>query len=656
MSSNTLRAAGGATLRSLLSVGLDFSSDLAGRRSKLWRLYGHLLLKEIGQRHEENPDAPDSSLYVAYEQNLSGVAEHLVRLQNVMAQKGIFRHLMNSNWLDTLLVENPQHHVMVTSLFRRLRDEDNIYRSIRNRPGLLQRAKGLDVQRQHEVLANWDKAEDSDNKQLPAWISLIMFPSTLLELPKILKNRFAEKPRAGKQKPEILDPVNFSEQPLTLVTSQSQVKAEGWYQENKGASFRVSEALRNRNYYGAVKMCETSGIVNALSQAELRKLIALRSLLNIPTLSDSLLGDVVSRDRQIVALMDKNDNTQRERVIASAILSSKRGISNMDPIRKLWLEAEDLVKNEDNHLDVVGILQDIAVLYGDISINRVTKRRLSYDTFLVTRLDTLLDKAKDWLDWHNEKASVVLAFTHCAVLSKHHELSRILFRIIDGKSGFKSPAKLALSEAYLGTGLHSLAAFMVGDLEGLVKGGMLTQLSPKEKVLCLVEPTASINSFTALKGLSKNVVCAPVQPADALSFPENVQKIQIEDHIAMYSQEDMEISAEVDRLTSLAVSAVTSKFTANNATHEWADFIEITHANVFFGLYRNVMSVKLVEKLVNDLKAYDKVVFLLKDGLSLSAFFKPVIEKIGAENVFFSVEAAKKVNQTKAIMAVRAIK
>ena len=656
MSGNTIRASAAGAARSLLSLGLNFSSDPKTRQSKLWRAYGHLLLREIGYRHNENPNAPDSSLYVDYEQNLSAVPEHMQRFQNIMAKTGIFRHLINTQWLENLLQENPQHYVIMTSLLRRVRNENNVYDTYRNRPGLTQRAQSIDVQRQNEKLPIWDYTEDQPAKPLSrAYLGLLSLPAALLALPKTIGGRVGTARDGDKAMDAVKAPlarVRAAAAPKKF-TSEDHIKAEGWLHSRSGPFARVAEALRNRQYSNVMQLCEDVNVITALTQDELVQLVAMRSYFGVPTLKTSSLGKVLKDNVKAEPFLRRGVLRQTKREMSAKKLFSELTGTKSDPIRSLWLEAETHLQNDDE-LAALGVIEDIAILYGKEPQNRMSRRRVSFDTFLVTKLDDILEKAKSWLSWHDEKPSVLLAFAHCAVLAGKHDLSASLFRIIEDIPQIKPPIKAGLEDAFLGKGIHSLATFQAqGSLEKLSNLLPLGEIAESTKTLCLVESSANIEGLSAIKGLSEKTVCAPVQPADALKFPESVQKLQIEDFIPMYSKEDMELSAEVDKLTGLAIEAVTKQFNQHDATKDWADFVEILHATVFFSLYRDVMSVKLVEKLMVDLKKYDQVVFLLKNGKSMGSFIKLAVDKLGAENVYFSVETGYKADQITSIQAIR---
>jgi len=809
-------------LRTFLSLVLNFSSNTDTRTSKLWRVYGQLLLREIGYRHQISPDYPFMKPYLLYERHLSDVPEHLSRFQNFMAQTRIFRFLLASDWLDTLSGTNRDE---VNTLLLRIRDEDNVYHSYRNSSVLVQRANSLGIYddddmdfyepdaseypakktlvkpsaaKEAKITKPTEKSQTSTPHEkltdIPAKTGgllsvlangfgyAVILPATFLlasvvALPlfflkpvqawaarmkigalvrydyksndlaqrlSMYENRFADTERgveqmarlavrtrmfdklvssdwiyglsephlvmvssllrrltrdrrvaksiensgakqkiivheANKQKQltrknssqikdiKLFGPVKVSTQgsasssedtqvPKTTKqasgTSEQQVKNEGWLQTRGGPYTRLSDALRKRHYDKALSMCDDKTFIDSVSNAEALNLLALKNYMAKPTAKSSPLGRRFKDNLNVQSLFDRKITKPNKRHLAAKLLFGDTNKHGVNEIRSLWLEAQEHMLNDDA-LEVSSALENIASKYASIPQNRITQKRVSYDTFLVTALYAILENAKDWLDWYEEHPTVLLAFAHCAVLAGHADLSKTLFRIIDGHSAVKLPLKQALAQSYLGQGFHTKAAISsVNNLEQLATIKPLNSVDKAEKVLCLVETSASIDDLFGIDGLSKNVACAPVQPAVAANFPIAVDKIQVEDHISMYSVEDMDIGDEVDRLTGIAVNAVTKQFSDNSKTQEWADFVEVVHATVFFSIYRDIMAVALIEKLVAKAKDYDKVIFILKNGVTLNVFFKGVIKSVGVDNVYFSLSNARKSEQDTCVHAV----
>ena len=806
-------------LRTFLSIILHFSPNSAERGSKLWRVYGQLLLREIGYRHQVTPENPSAKPYKLYEKHLSSIPEQMLRFQNFMAQTKIFRFLLTSDWLETLSGNDRED---VNSLLLRVRDTDNIYHSYRNNPVLVRRANALGIYddddmdffepeisepsltetkitvsavKENKIVKPTVKSTLPNSsirteatpakpgglfailgntigyvlilpltfllsslvalplffiKPIRAWAArmkigaLVRYnrgPRDLAKRLSIYENsytdtkqgvaqmgrlalrtnmfdklvnsgwidrvsethrvmvssllrRLARDPSVAKSINSIatrqiivhgasrlpqrnfkndyhkldlklfgrstglkknVTPAPDSEISKTTAiangTSEQHVTNEKWFVTRGGGYANFSEALRMRYYDKAFSMYDDKAFIANLSGSEALNLLAFKKYMLKSVAKSSPIGRRHKDDDSLQVLFDRTKTPLEKRDVASNLLFGGAKSQGGSAIRSLWLKAQKHMLNSDD-LEVSGVLEEIAAAYAKKPQNRISQRGVSFDTFLVTELYDILDNAKGWLDWHEEHPSVLISFAYCATLVGHSELINSLFRIIEGHKTIKPALKLAVANSYIGRGFHTKPAIAsVNDLEALGEFKPLS-LDKNERILCLVEVSAAIDDLFSLKGINENVVCAPVTPAESVKYPSVVTKVQIEDRIPMYSVEDMEISDEVDRLTDIAVKSVAKQFRDNATTSEWADFAEVVHANVFFSMYRDVMAVTLIEKMMTEIKSYDKVVFVLKNGIALNPFFKEVTKVIGAENVYFSLSSARKREQDSCVQAV----
>jgi len=69
----------------------------------------------------------------------------------------------------------------------------------------------------------------------------------------------------------------------------------------------------------------------------------------------------------------------------------------------------------------------------------------------------------------------------------------------------------------------------------------------------------------------------------------------------------------------------------------YEDAVEVTHATVYFALYRDAIAARICEKLMESAKDYDGVILMTKTGQILGNLIAPAIEAVGRENVYLSL-------------------
>ena len=104
----------------------------------LWRLCSRFLLLEMQIRQWKGPLS--AKPYVKFERFFADSPEHLQRFQNFVAGNGILVDLLAANWFEYLPIKD---RVLVTSLFRRIYQTENVWISYRNRPAIIDRTSTL---------------------------------------------------------------------------------------------------------------------------------------------------------------------------------------------------------------------------------------------------------------------------------------------------------------------------------------------------------------------------------------------------------------------------------------------------------------------------------------------------------------------------------
>lgn len=553
-----------------------------------------------------------SGLLSRYETLYTGDTASLKKISKIL-KKPSFHAFLTKDQLEKIKLND---HVLITSLMRRCAAVDPEFASLLSATGL---NEVVTVKSQHNVAqliqpgaqqkSEWEtfKKVNSGQKNKPLQDTAIDEPAT---------DSLESRPR----------PVPLSETVL---------KQEGWFSPVKKADMEFSTALHERAYEDAVAFLNKADNFVLLSPQMKNKAAAFMAFMQRPFTHDAAKAEI---DNVLLlpatnSNRKKNDETKNALSAALPLLFPDYvGDAARSPLA-CWKELEGTLADDARFSYAADVLTES---YSSMSYNRVTDRSVSFDTFMIMRLEEILDKIRLWVDWDECPTSALTAYAHAAASIGDRVNFDFFIVTLDGRVGIPPRFVINLRDSYFNRGIHQLDA-VLSPAKALTKTSQLVKIEKNKKYLCLVEVGARVQSLRQIQNVSEKLLCGPVAPTDAVKFPPGAKLVQAEDFIPLYSKEDMEIGADIDQLTEQFLDTARETLRASGISDLYEDAIEITHGTIFNALYRDAISARVCEKLIKTASDYDGVILLARTGQILGNMIKPAIKAVGRENVYLSL-------------------
>ena len=435
-------------------------------------------------------------------------------------------------------------------------------------------------------------------------------------------------------------------------TSESILQQQGWFNLAKNTDMEFATILRERAYDDAAVFLNKPENFEALTPQMMTKAGAVMALLQQP-FTHTLASTNIDKALLIpTAIRNRRDREQAQAALSSALkyiypaYEDETARSSL----ALWTALADTLSDDTEFSFASEVL---TASYSDTAYNRITDRSVSFDTFMVTRLEEVLDKIRLWVDWDDCPTSALVAYAYAASWVGDRRNFDFFIATLDGRIGIPQRFIINLRDSFFNSGIHVLDA-VLSPAQNASETSQLRAIEPGKKYLCLVEMGARVQSLRQIDGITDKLICGPVAPTDAIKFPANATLVQAEDFIPLYSAEDMEIGQEVDKLTEHYLNHARSALRTTGVSERYVDALEVTHATIFFAVYRDAVSARICEKLIKTASKYDGVILLTKTGQILGNMIAPAVDAVGRENVYLSLSSDRSQDFFGALTAMRA--
>lgn len=556
-----------------------------------------------------------SRLLSRYETLFTNSPERIEKMATLLARPSA-KSLLKDSWLDNITFKD---RVLVTSLLRRCSAQNTHFSNILKQADL---HDSIAVKNQRDVsqlvqAGQQQKAEWKIFKTLNSGYKYKdQEKQTQIANPVTAKPRL---PQTGKRPP----------------TSESVLQRQGWFNLAKKPDMHYATTLRERAYDDAIAFVNDSKKFESLSPEMMTKAAAIMAFFQKP-FTHKAASSAVDNVLLIPAKIgNRSHHAQFNTAYAASLpylYPTYEGEDARSPIA-CWT---NLAAALDDDTEFSYAAEILTASYTDIPYKRVSDRSVSFDIFMITRLEEILDKIRLWVDWEDCPASALTAYAYAAAMIGDKTNFDFFIATLEGFEDVTPRFIINLKDSFFKFGLHQIDSIL-SPKTALTQESQLKSLEQGKKYLCLVERGARIQVLRQTKGVSENLLCGPVAPVDAVKFPSAASLVQAEDFIPMYSAEDLEVGHEVDRLTAHYLKHAAGTFSKSGISKLYEDAIEITHALVFLALYRSMISAKICEKLMVNAKEYDGIILLTKSGDILGNMIAPAIEAVGRENVYLSL-------------------
>jgi len=546
-----------------------------------------------------------------YETLYAGNTAQAQKMAEVL-KKPAFRSFLTEDRLDNLKFND---RVLVTSLMRRCAAEDPQFAGLLNTVSL---NEAVTVKSQRHVA----QLNEPGKQQRAEW--------------KIFKKlNSGQKQKAAQLKAAAPAPAAKPARVRPAPTSESVLLKQGWFSPLQKPDMEFATALRERAYNDAAAFADNADSFKALSPQMMTKAAAVMALLQKPFTHNAAYAEVDNSLLIPATIRNRANKEQAQTALSEALphlYPTYEGDAARSPIA-CWTALQDALGDDTEFSYAAEVL---TASYSSTAFNRITDRSVSFDTFMVTRLEEILDKIRLWVDWDDCPTSALTAYAHAAASIGDRASFDFFIVTLDGRTGIPPRFIINLRDSFFNTGIHHLDA-VLSPATAATQDSQLITLDKGKKYLCLVEMGARVQALRQVEGVSNKLLCGPVAPTDAVKFPLEATLVQAEDFIPMYSSEDMEIGKEIDRLTEHYLDEARKTLKTSGISELYEDAIEVTHATMFFALYRDAVSARICEKLIKTASDYDGVILLTKTGQILGNMIAPAIEAVGRENVYLSL-------------------
>ena len=529
-----------------------------------------------------------------------------------------FRPLLTKAGIDGLAFKD---RVLVTSLLRRCVEKDQELANLISTADL---NETIAVKNQRNIA----QLTQPGSNQKSEW-----------KLFKKLNSAQKEKASIPKDLPTPTPAVR-SPRKKAVPRSDAILQKQGWFSPTERKDMEFSTVLRERAYDEAAALADKPENFEAFSPQMKVKSAAVMALLQKP-FTHSLAKDEVDNALLIPAVIrNHRDRKQTEIALSTALPHLYPEFEDHlagSPLA-CWMALNDVI---DDEAEFSYAAEALIASYSAIAYNRITDRSITFDTFLLPRLEEILNKIRIWVDWDDEcPPSALVALAHAAALVSNRTSFDFFIATLDNRRGIPPLFMVNLYDSFFNFGIHRLDAILSPDTTAF-ENSQLSVLDKKKKYLCLVETGARIQTLHHIEDVTANLTCGPVSPTDAVRFPAEAKLVQVEDLIPIYSTEDMEIGQDVDKLTEHYLNHVHDTMASAGIPERYLDAVEVTHATVFIGLYRDAISARICEKLIATASDYDGVILLAKTGRILGNMIAPAVKAVGRENVYLSLASPR---------------
>ena len=553
-----------------------------------------------------------SRLLSRYETLYAGDLARTLKMSKIL-KKPAFRSFLTKDRLDTLEFND---RVLVSSLMRRCAAADPQFAGLLSAVNL---NEAVSVRSQRHVA----QLNEPGAQQKSEWKVFKKLNSG--QKHKAAQHATAAAPAAPARAPRL--------RPAPL--SEAILKQEGWFNPLQKPDMEFSTALRERAYNDAAAYVNKAENFESLSPQMKTKAAAVMALLQKPFTHKAAKAEVDDTLLIPAAIRNRATKEQAQNAISAALpllYPAYEGEAARSPLA-CWTALEAALEDDTEFSYAAEVL---TASYSGTAFNRITDRSVSFDTFMVTRLEEILDKIRLWVDWDDCPTSALTAYAHAAASVGDRANFDFFIVTLDGRAGIPPRFVINLRDSFFNTGIHTLDA-VLSPATAANEHSQLFTMEKGKKYLCLVEMGARVQSLRQIGGVSDKLLCGPVAPTDAIKFPSEATLVQAEDFIPMYSSEDMEIGAEIDRLTEHYLDEARKALKTSCISELYEDAIEVTHATMFFALYRDAISARICEKLIKTAGDYDGVILLARTGQILGNMIAPAIKAVGRENVYLSL-------------------
>ncbi|MEP3890016.1 MAG: CDP-glycerol glycerophosphotransferase family protein [Hellea sp.] len=534
------------------------------------------------------------------------------KMSNIL-KKPAFRPFLTKQRLDTLDFND---RVLASSLMRRCAAVDPQFAGLLNAVDL---NDAISVRSQRHVA----QLNEPGAQQKSEWETFKKLNSG--QKHKAASSAAVAAPAAAVRAPRL--------RPAPL--SEAILKQDGWFNPLQKHDLEFSTALRERAYNDAAAYVNKAENFSALSPQMMTKAAAVMALLQKPFTHDAAKAEVDNSLLVPAAIRNRSSKEQAEKALSAALpllYPSYKDEAARSPIA-CWTALEDALEDDTEFSYAAEVL---TASYSGTAFNRITDRSVSFDTFMITRLEEILDKIRLWVDWDDCPTSALAAYAHAAASAGDRASFDFFIVTLDGRTGVPPRFIINLRDSFFNTGIHQLDA-VLSPATAATETSQLLTMEKGKKYLCLVEMGARVQALRQIEGVSDKLLCGPVAPTDAIKFPAGATLVQAEDFIPMYSTEDMEIGKDIDRLTEHYLDQARKTLKTSGISELYEDAIEVTHATMFFALYRDAISARICEKLIKTAGKYDGVILLARNGQILGNMIAPAAEAVGRENVYLSL-------------------
>ena len=547
-----------------------------------------------------------------YETLYAGSPERTQKMAEVL-KKPAFRSFLTEDRLDKL---NFNDRVLTTSLMRRCAGQDPQFANLLSAAGL---TEAVAVKSQRHVA----QLTQAGAQQKAEW-------KTFKKLNSGQKQKAAQAVAAAPAAAAARTP-----RVRPAPTSESVLLKQGWFSPLQKSDLEFATALRERAYNDAAAFANKASNFEALTPQMKTKAAAVMALLQKPFTHDLAAAEVDNALLVPAAIRNRASKEKAQAALTAAlphIYPSYEVEAARAPIA-CWTAVEDALADETEFSYAAEVL---TASYSGTAFNRITDRTVSFDTFMVTRLEEILDKIRLWVDWDDCPTSALTAYAHAAASVGDRANFDFFIVTLDSRTGIPPRFIINLRDSFFNRGIHKLDA-VLSPATAADENSQLFTMDKDKKYLCLVEMGARVQALRQIEGVTDQLLCGPVAPTDAVKFPPEATLVQAEDFIPMYSSEDMKIGKEIDRITEHYLDGAREALKTSGISELYEDAVEVTHATMFFALYRDAISARICEKLIKTAGDYDGVILLSKTGQILGNMIAPAIEAVGRENVFLSL-------------------
>lgn len=546
-----------------------------------------------------------------YETLYAGNSAHTQKMSD-MLKKPALRSFLSAPYLDGLEFKN---RVLVTSLMRRCAAEDSQFASLISARDL---SGAIAVKSQRHV----PQLTTPGAQQKSEWKAFKKLNS-------------GQKHKAAPTAAPAPAPMARVPRVRPAPTSESVLLKQGWFNRAQLIDLDFATALRERAYNDAAALVDKPEKFEALSPQMMTKAAAVMALLQKPFTHNGAKAKVDKTLLVPAFIKNRANQAQAKDALAAALPHLYPDYDGEDARSPLacWIALEDALADDTEFSYASEVL---TASYSGTAFNRITERTVSFDTFMIMRLEEILDRIRLWVDWDDCPTSALTAYAYAAAAVGDRANFDFFIATLDGRPGIPPRFVINLRDSYFNSGIHQLDA-VLSPATDATEGSQLRTLDKKKKYLCLVEMGARVQALRQIEGVRDTLLCGPVAPTDAVKFPPEATLVQAEDFIPMYSAEDMKIGKEIDRLTEHYLGQARQSLKTSGISELYEDAIEVTHATIFFALYRDAISARICEKLIKTAGDYDGVILLTRTGQILGNMIAPAIDAVGRENVYLSL-------------------